>query len=151
TELDRTVVDALGDPMVHLLRNALDHGLESPAVRSAHGKPETGRLEIAARHAGGSGIISVTDDGHRLDPTHIASKAAEKGLIPYDAVDTVDMQRAIELLFHPGFSTMDITSDISGRGVGMDAVRTKIRELGGEVVLQSETGKGTTAQIRLPL
>jgi len=151
TELDRTVVDALGDPMVHLLRNALDHGLESPAVRLAHGKPETGRIEIAARHAGGSVIISVSDDGHGLDPAYIARKAAEKGLVANDAVDSIDMQRAIELLFHPGFSTMDTTSDISGRGVGMDAVRAKIRELGGEVVLQSETGKGTTAQIRLPL
>jgi two-component system chemotaxis sensor kinase CheA len=151
TELDRTVVDALGDPMVHLLRNALDHGLESPAVRLARGKPETGRIEIAARHAGGSVIISVTDDGHGLDPAYIARKAAEKGLIAHDAVDSIDMPRAIELLFHPGFSTMDTTSDISGRGVGMDAVRAKIRELGGEVVLQSETGKGTTAQIRLPL
>jgi two-component system chemotaxis sensor kinase CheA len=151
TELDRTVVDALGDPMVHLLRNALDHGLESPEERVANGKPETGTIEIAARHAGGSVIISVSDDGHGLDPAHIARKAAEKGLIARDAIEAVDMQRAIELLFHPGFSTAETTSDISGRGVGMDAVRAKIRELGGEVLLHSETGKGTTAQIRLPL
>jgi two-component system chemotaxis sensor kinase CheA len=151
TELDRTVVDALGDPMVHLLRNALDHGLESPEERIAAGKPATGRLEIAARHAGGSVIISVSDDGHGLDPAKIARIAAQKGLISPESVESVDMQRAIELLFAAGFSTSATTSDISGRGVGMDAVRVKIRELGGEVVLQSETGKGTTAQIRLPL
>jgi two-component system, chemotaxis family, sensor kinase CheA len=151
TELDRTVVDALGDPMVHLVRNALDHALEPPDERRAAGKPAAGKLQIAARHAGGSVVISVTDDGRGLDPAKIARKAAEKGLITPEAADAIDMQRAIELLFAPGFSTAEQTSDISGRGVGMDAVRTKIRELGGEVILQSETGAGTSAQIRLPL
>jgi two-component system, chemotaxis family, sensor kinase CheA len=151
TELDRTVVDALGDPLVHLVRNALDHGLESPETRTAAGKPATGTLEISARHAGGNVVISVRDDGAGIDPARVARKAAERGLIAADAVDAVDAKGAAELLFHPGFSTADVTSDISGRGVGMDAVRTTVRELGGEVLLASELGVGTTAQIRLPL
>jgi two-component system chemotaxis sensor kinase CheA len=151
TELDRTVVDSLGDPLVHLVRNSLDHGLEPPAERLAAGKPELGTLEISARHAGGNVVIEVRDDGRGIDAQRVARKAAEKGLIAEDAVDSVDMARAVELLFHPGFSTAEVTSDISGRGVGMDAVRTTIRELGGEVILTSELGRGTTAQIRLPL
>lgn len=151
TELDRTVVDALGDPLVHLVRNSLDHGLEPVAERLAGGKPEAGTLEIAARHAGGSVVIEVRDDGRGIDPEVVARKALERGLIDAQAAAEITMKSAVELLFAPGFSTADTTSDISGRGVGMDAVRTKIRELGGEVVLESVKGKGTTAQIRLPL
>ncbi|HWT24791.1 MAG TPA: chemotaxis protein CheA [Solirubrobacteraceae bacterium] len=151
TQLDRTVVDALGDPLVHLVRNALDHGLEPPEERVAAGKPATGTLEISARHAGGNVVISVRDDGRGIDPRKVARKAAERGLIPADAVDSIDVKAAAELLFHPGFSTAEVTSDISGRGVGMDAVRTTVRELGGEVLLHSEQGQGTTAQVRLPL
>ena len=151
TELDRTVVDMLGDPLVHLVRNSLDHGLEPAAEREAAGKPATGTLEISARHAGGNVVISVRDDGRGIDPAKVAGKAAERGLIAPELVDTVDAKAAAELLFHPGFSTAEVTSDISGRGVGMDAVRTAVRELGGEVLLHSELGKGTTAQIRLPL
>jgi two-component system, chemotaxis family, sensor kinase CheA len=151
TELDRTVVDALGDPLVHLVRNSLDHGLEPAEERVAAGKPATGTLEISARHAGGNVIISVRDDGRGIDPAKVARKAAERGLIPADAVDAIDAKAAAELLFHPGFSTAEFTSDISGRGVGMDAVRTTVRELGGEVLLHSELGQGTTAQVRLPL
>jgi two-component system chemotaxis sensor kinase CheA len=151
TELDRSVVDSLGDPLVHLIRNALDHGLETPQERVAAGKPETGKLEIAARHAGGNVVISVSDDGRGIDAANVARKAAERGLITQDAVASIDLARATELLFHPGFSTMDVTSDVSGRGVGMDAVRVAIRELGGEVTLNSEPGKGTCAEIRLPL
>jgi two-component system, chemotaxis family, sensor kinase CheA len=149
TELDRTVVEALGDPLVHLVRNSLDHGLETTAEREAAGKPPTGVLEISARHAGGNVVIEVRDDGRGIDPATVARKAADRGLIATD--ETIDVARAIELLFHPGFSTAEATSDISGRGVGMDAVRTTIRELGGEVVMTSEPGQGTTAQIRLPL
>jgi two-component system chemotaxis sensor kinase CheA len=151
TELDRTVVDALGDPLVHLVRNALDHGLEGPEERQATGKPATGTLEISAQHAGGNVIITVADDGRGIDPARVASKAAERGLIAPEAVEAIDMPRAVELLFTPGFSTSEVTSDISGRGVGMDAVRAAIRGLGGEVVMTSELGKGTSAQIRLPL
>jgi two-component system, chemotaxis family, sensor kinase CheA len=151
TELDRTVVDALGDPLVHLVRNALDHGLEPPAEREAAGKPATGTLEISAQHAGGNVIITVSDDGRGIDPRRVAVKAAERGLIAADAVDAIDMPRAVELLFSAGFSTAEVTSDISGRGVGMDAVRAAIRGLGGEVIMTSELGQGTSAQIRLPL
>jgi two-component system, chemotaxis family, sensor kinase CheA len=151
TELDRTVVDALGDPIVHLVRNSLDHGLEPPEERIANGKEPTGTLEISARHAGGNVVIAVRDDGRGIDPARVARKAVERGLIPADAIDTIDTARAAELLFAAGFSTAETTSDISGRGVGMDAVRTTIRELGGDVTLQSEQGAGTTATIRLPL
>ncbi len=151
TELDRTVVDALGDPLVHLIRNSLDHGLEGPEERVAAGKAATGTLHLSARHAGGNVVIEVRDDGRGIDAARVAAKAAERGIIAADAVDTTDMAKAIELLFHPGFSTAEVTSDISGRGVGMDAVRTTIRELGGEVLMTSEPGQGAVAQIRLPL
>ncbi|HET9737822.1 MAG TPA: chemotaxis protein CheA [Solirubrobacteraceae bacterium] len=151
TELDRTVVDALGDPLVHLIRNALDHGLEGPVEREAAGKPATGRLTISARHAGGSVVIDVRDDGRGIDPAKVARKAAERGLIPADAIASVDAARAAELLFSPGFSTAEVTTDVSGRGVGLDAVRATIRGLGGEVAMTSEAGRGTCTQIRLPL
>jgi len=151
TELDRTVVDALGDPLVHLVRNSLDHALEPPEERLAAGKPATGTLELAARHAGSNVVITVRDDGRGINPELVARRAAERGLIAQDAVDSVDMARAIELLFTPGFSTAETTSDISGRGVGMDAVRNAIRGLGGAVVMTSEVGVGSTVQVRLPL
>jgi two-component system, chemotaxis family, sensor kinase CheA len=151
TELDRTVVDALGDPLVHLVRNSLDHGLEPVEERLAAGKPEVGTLEIAARHAGGSVVIEVRDDGRGINPEAIARKALASGLIDAPAAAEITMKTAVELLFTPGFSTADTTSDISGRGVGMDAVRAKIRELGGEVLMDSVHGEGTLSQIRLPL
>jgi two-component system chemotaxis sensor kinase CheA len=151
TELDRTVVDALGDPLVHLVRNALDHGLEVPAAREAAGKPAAGTVRISARHAGGNVVITVADDGRGVDPRAVAAKAVRSGLITAEQAEGIDMARAIELLFTPGFSTRDQADDISGRGVGMDAVRAKVRELGGEVLLTSEPGVGSTAQIRLPL
>jgi two-component system chemotaxis sensor kinase CheA len=151
TELDRTVVDALGDPLVHLVRNSLDHALEPPAEREAAGKPATGVLELSARQAGGNVVITVRDDGRGIDPERVARKAAERGIITADEAAAVDMARAIELLFAPGFSTAEQTSDISGRGVGMDAVRSTLRGLGGNVVMTSEQGVGTTVQVRLPL
>jgi two-component system chemotaxis sensor kinase CheA len=151
TELDRTVVDALGDPLVHLVRNAIDHGLESPDERVAAGKTRQGTIQIAARHAGGSVVIEVRDDGNGIDPKAVAKKALSLGMIDEDAAANIDMRGAVELLFTSGFSTAETTSDISGRGVGMDAVREKIRQLGGEVVIESAPGRGTTAQIRLPL
>ena len=151
TELDRTVVDALGDPLVHLVRNAIDHGLESPEDRIAGGKTRQGTIQIAARHAGGSVVIEVRDDGNGIDPKAVAKKALALGMIDEDAAANIDMRGAVELLFTSGFSTAETTSDISGRGVGMDAVREKIRQLGGEVVIDSTPGQGTNAQIRLPL
>ena len=151
TELDRTVVDAIGDPLVHLVRNALDHGLETPAEREAAGKPAAGTVRLSARHAGGNVVLTVADDGRGVDRRAVAAKAVRAGLISAEQADAIDMARAIELLFTPGFSTRDEADDISGRGVGMDAVRAKVRELGGEVLLTSEPGAGSTAQIRLPL
>jgi two-component system chemotaxis sensor kinase CheA len=151
TELDRTVIDALGDPIVHLVRNSLDHGMEPAEERVAAGKPATGTVEISARHAGSSIVISVRDDGRGIDPERVARKAHERGLISADHVASVDQARAAELLFTAGFSTAETTSDVSGRGVGMDAVRSAIRGLGGEATLTSVQGSGTLAEIRLPL
>jgi len=151
TELDRSVVDALGDPLMHLVRNSLDHGLEPPEEREAHGKPRVGKLTISARHAGGSVVIEVKDDGHGIDPAVVARKALEKGLIDADTAASLDMRGAIELLFTQGFSTRDTVSELSGRGVGLDVVRSAIRSLGGDVFAESVLGQGTTAQIRLPL
>ena len=151
TELDRTVVDAIGDPLVHLVRNAVDHGLESAEDREASGKPRHGTISLVASQAGGSVIIEVRDDGRGINPAAIGRKAASLGLIDAQAAADIDVRTAIELLFAPGFTTSEVTSDISGRGVGMDAVRAKIRQLGGEVLIDSEPGVGTAAQIRLPL
>jgi two-component system chemotaxis sensor kinase CheA len=151
TELDRTVVDAIGDPLVHLIRNSLDHGLESPEERIAAGKPATGRLTIGARHAGGSIAITVKDDGRGIDPSKVAAVAVERGLLTPEQAPLIDMRGAIELLFTPGFSTAAEVGALSGRGVGMDAVRDKIRELGGEVIVTSVPGEGTENEIRLPL
>jgi two-component system chemotaxis sensor kinase CheA len=151
TELDRTVVDALGDPIVHLVRNSLDHGLEDSATRLAHGKSHVGKLTIAARHAGGSVVIEVRDDGRGVDPQAVARKALSQGMIDADQAANLDMRGALELLFTAGFSTVETASDVSGRGVGMDAVRATIRALGGEVLIESTLGQGTYAQIKLPL
>ncbi len=151
TELDRTVVDALGDPMVHLIRNSLDHGLEGPDERIAAGKTATGTLSITARHAGGSIVIGVKDDGRGIDPVKVGARAVQRGLITAEQAAGLDVAGAIELLFAPGFSTAETVGDLSGRGVGMDAVRTKIRALGGEVLVTAVPGHGTTAEIRLPL
>jgi two-component system chemotaxis sensor kinase CheA len=151
TELDRTVVDALGDPIAHLVRNALDHGLEDPATREAAGKPATGTITIAARHSGSNVVISVSDDGGGVDPRRVAARAVERGLLTAEEAAVIEPAAAVELLFHPGFSTAETTSDISGRGIGMDAVRTTIRGLGGEVTMTSELGRGTSTEIRMPL
>jgi two-component system chemotaxis sensor kinase CheA len=150
TELDRTVVEALGDPLVHLVRNSLDHGLESPEQRLAAGKRAVGTLEIAARHAGSEVVITVRDDGRGVDPSRIAARAAERGLLAPGA-PAVDMAQAVELLFNPGFTTVERVTAVSGRGVGLDAARTAIRELGGDVELASEPGAGSTVSIRLPV
>jgi two-component system chemotaxis sensor kinase CheA len=150
TELDRSVVETLSDPLVHLVRNSLDHGIESPEERDAAGKPPTGRLEIEARQTGGDVVITIRDDGRGIDPQQVARKAAEQGLIDGDDVQDIDMAGAVELLFAPGFTTAAEASDVSGRGVGLDAVRTSVRQLGGEVYLHSEPGAGTTAEIHVP-
>jgi two-component system chemotaxis sensor kinase CheA len=149
TELDRTVVDALGDPLVHLVRNAIDHGLESSEERIAAGKPAVGQLAVAARQVGGGVIITVRDDGCGVDPARITARARERGWITLD--EELTLEQALDFLFKPGFSTALETSDISGRGVGLDAARAEVRALGGDIVLQSEPGGGTLTEIRLPL
>jgi two-component system chemotaxis sensor kinase CheA len=149
TELDRTVVDALGDPLVHLVRNAIDHGLESREERIAAGKPPVGRLMISARQAGGGVVITVRDDGRGVEPERVTAAARRRGLIGDGEHLTVEEGQA--LLFSPGFSTALEVGHISGRGVGLDAVRDVVRGLGGDVVIQSEPGAGTLAEIRLPL
>lgn len=149
TELDKTVLEKIGDPLVHLVRNALDHGMELPAQRLAAGKSETGILELNAYHEGGSIIIEVKDDGAGLNKERILAKARERGLIESDAL--LSDEHIHNLIFVAGFSTADTVSDVSGRGVGMDVVRRNINDLGGHVQIFSEQGKGSTIRIRLPL
>jgi two-component system chemotaxis sensor kinase CheA len=149
TELDKTVLEKIADPLVHLVRNALDHGLETPEQRVAAGKQEFGTLELAAFHEGGNIIIEVRDDGAGLNKTKILQKARERGLVPVDQELT---DEAINnLIFMPGFSTADQISDVSGRGVGMDVVRRNIVDLGGHVQISSKEGQGSSIRIRLPL
>jgi two-component system chemotaxis sensor kinase CheA len=149
TELDKIVLEKIGDPLVHLVRNSLDHGLESPAARIAAGKSETGVLELNAYHEGGSIIIEVKDDGAGLDCAKILAKARERHLLADDAV--LSEEQVHNLIFLPGFSTAESVSDVSGRGVGMDVVRRNITDLGGHVQISSEQGRGSTIRIRLPL
>lgn len=149
TEVDKTVVELLSDPLVHLVRNSLDHGIEMPDVRLAAGKPETGTVQLEAYHRGGNIVIEVSDDGKGLDKDKLRAKAIEKGLIDADAILT-DKQ-TFELIFMPGFSTAEKLTDISGRGVGMDVVRRNIQALGGNIEIISELGKGSTIAIHLPL
>ena len=149
TELDKTVMEKIGDPMVHLVRNALDHGLESPEKRLAAGKDETGTLNLNAYHQGGNIVIEIFDDGAGLNKEKIRSKAIERGVISADDNLTDDMIN--DMIFHPGFSTADQVSDVSGRGVGMDVVRKNIKALGGGVEVSSEEGAGAKFTIRLPL
>ena len=149
TELDKPVLEKISDPLVHLVRNSLDHGLESPEQRVAAGKSDTGTLELAAFHEGGNIIIEVRDDGAGLNKPRILRKARERGLIAEDQ-DLTDEQ-IDNLIFMPGFSTAEQVSDVSGRGVGMDVVRRNIHDLGGAVQIMSREGQGSTVRIRLPL
>ena len=149
TEVDKTVIEKIGDPLVHLVRNSLDHGIELPADRIAAGKPETGTVELNASHRGGNIIIEIKDDGKGLNPDVLLNKAIERGLVPADA--NLTDQQIYELIFMAGFSTAEQVSDVSGRGVGMDVVRRNINELGGSIEIWSELGKGSSFTIRLPL
>ena len=151
TEIDRSVVDALGEPLVHLVRNGLDHGIETPAERVAAGKSPTAQLRISAQHSGGNVVISVDDDGRGIDPTKVKARAVERGLITADEAALMSEQDAVELVFRAGFSTAEVATDVSGRGVGMDAVRAMCREWGGDIEIESRLGLGSTARIRIPL
>lgn len=149
TEIDRNMVDIIGDPLVHMIRNAVDHGIEMPAARSAQGKAQQGTVRLAAYHAGGYVVVELQDDGKGLDRDKIISKAIEKGLIESDkGMSNGDV---FNLIFAPGFSTADQVSDLSGRGVGMDVVRRNIESLSGRIHISSEAGKGSLFMMRLPL
>ncbi len=151
TELDRTVIDEIGDPLVHLIRNAGDHGLETPEERRAAGKPEMGNVYLDAFQDGNNVVIEVGEDGRGIDLEKIKNKALNNGTITKDQAEAMSDQDIIDLLFRPSFSTADKISDVSGRGVGLDVVKTKIEALGGDIEVKSEFGKGSTFIIRLPL
>jgi two-component system, chemotaxis family, sensor kinase CheA len=149
TELDKGVVEQMSDPLTHLIRNAIDHGIEAAAERARNGKPEQGLIRLEARHQAGSVIVEISDDGGGLDAERIRSKAVERGLIGES--DALSEAQICDLIFSPGFSTAEQVSDLSGRGVGMDVVRRNVQALNGVVSVSSRTGQGTTVRIQLPL
>ena len=151
TEIDKTMIEDLNDPLVHLVRNAVDHGVESAEERSAAGKLSKSSVYLSARQEGDHILISISDDGKGMRPDVIRSKAVEKGLITPEAASSLDETGSLNLIFLPGFSTKDEVSSVSGRGVGMDVVRTNISKLNGSIVIESEPGKGSTFTISLPL
>ena len=149
TELDRTVIEEISDPLVHMVRNAADHAIEPPDVREAAGKPRTGTITLRAFHQGGFVIVQVSDDGRGLDPARIRAKAVERGIVPADAV--LDTRDTLELIFAPGFSTAEQISDLSGRGVGLDVVQRNVERIRGKVEVESAPGAGTMFTIFMPL
>ena len=150
-ELDKTIIEAIGDPLTHLVRNAVDHGIEKPEVRQQAGKPPVGKIFLRAYHEAGQVNIEISDDGQGLNGTRIAAKAVEKGLITEEQSKVMSAREKMNLIFLPGFSTAEKVTDVSGRGVGMDVVKTNLDQLGGIIDIDSESGKGTTIRIKLPL
>ena len=151
TEMDRTVIDEIGDPLVHLLRNAVDHGVESIEERIAKGKSETGTVQLRAYQSGNHVFIEIEEDGHGIDRDKILSKAMKNGIVSPDKAASLSDEQVYQLLFASGFSTADKVSDVSGRGVGLDVVKSKIASLGGHVIVESKLGQGTTFIVQLPL
>ncbi|WP_346949646.1 chemotaxis protein CheA [Dyella sp.] len=151
TDLDRSLVEALADPLIHLLRNAVDHGLETPDVRESAGKPRKGRVRLAASQRGERIVIVVADDGRGMDPDILRRKAVEKGVIDAAQAARLSETECLELIFRPGFSTAAQVSDISGRGVGMDVVKTRVAELGGTLQVRSKLGQGSELELTVPL
>ncbi len=151
TEMDRTVVDEIGDPLMHLIRNSADHGIESAALRAERGKPEVGQIFLHAFQDGNSVVIEVGDDGNGIDAEAVKNKAIEKGVVSAEQAALLTEKQCVELLFHPGFSTAKVVSEISGRGVGLDVVKSKVESLSGEVTVKTKLGEGSTWVIRLPL
>ena len=151
TELDRTVVDQIGDPLQHLLRNSADHGLESAEVRKERGKPETGTIFLNAYQEGNNVIIQVGDDGNGIDVEAVKAKAVERGVVTQEQADVMTQKEAVNLLFMPSFSMAKTITDISGRGVGLDVVKSNIEALGGDVEVKTKLGEGSTFTVRLPL
>lgn len=151
TEADKNVIESLADPLIHILRNSLDHGLETPEVRLAAGKPAQGTLRVVARQEGDRVMLTISDDGTGIDTDRVRLKAVERGLIPADRASSLTDAEAVQLVFLPGFSTSDAISDLSGRGVGMDVVRNAVERINGQVELDSMRGQGTTVRLTLPL
>lgn len=151
TELDRTVIDEVGDPLIHLLRNAIDHGLETAEERLRQGKPRQGTVLLRARHEGNNVYIEVEDDGAGINSKRVTARAVEKGLISPKEAELLTPEEAVDLLFQSGFSTAENITDISGRGVGLDVVKSKIEALNGEIFVDTKVGKGTKFRIKLPL
>lgn len=150
-ELDKTIIEALGDPLTHLVRNSIDHGLETPAQRKAAGKPPFGQLRLHAFHEAGQVVIEVSDNGAGIDPERIAGKAIEKGMVSEEDIARMTEKDIVRLIFQPGFSTAEEVTDISGRGVGMDVVRQNLAKVGGVADIESVLGSGTTIRVKLPL
>jgi len=151
TELDKTIIEAIKDPLTHIVRNSVDHGIEKPEVRTARGKPAAGMLLLRAFHEGGQVNIEIIDDGAGVNTERVKAKAVERGLISREQASRMSDREATHLLFLPGFSTAEKVTNVSGRGVGMDVVKTNIEKIGGTVDLQSQPGKGTTLKIKIPL
>lgn len=151
TDLDKNLVEALSDPLVHLVRNSVDHGIELPDLREANGKPRTGKVVLAAEQEGDHILLSITDDGAGMDPDKLRDIAVEKGVMDRDSANRLSDTEAFNLIFAPGFSTKKEISDVSGRGVGMDVVKTKITQLNGTIEIQSTKGEGTRLNIKVPL
>jgi two-component system chemotaxis sensor kinase CheA len=151
TDLDKNLVEALADPLVHLVRNAVDHGIEAPDIRKAAGKAREGTVILEAQQEGDHILLSISDDGAGMDPEILRSKAVEKGLIDAESASRLDDKGCFDLIFMPGLSTKQEITDVSGRGVGMDVVKTKITQLNGMINIDSTLGKGTTLTIRVPL
>ena len=151
TELDRTVVDEIGDPLMHLLRNSADHGIEAPDLRAQRGKPEVGQIFLHAYQDGNSVVIEVGDDGNGIDANAVKKRAIERGVVTSEQAETMTEKECVDLLFHPGFSTAKVVSEISGRGVGLDVVKSKVESLSGTVDVKTKLGEGSTWTIRLPL
>jgi two-component system chemotaxis sensor kinase CheA len=151
TELDKSIIEAIRDPLTHLVRNAVDHGIEVPAEREARGKPAQGRLALHAFHEGGKVIIEITDDGAGIDPQRVRAKAIQAKLVTPEQADRLNDQEMVNLVFLPGFSTTDRVTQFSGRGVGMDVVRTHVEKIGGTVTIESRPGRGTTVKMKIPL
>lgn len=151
TELDKSIVEEIGDPLVHIIRNSCDHGVESPEIRAAAGKPETGTVKLKAYNEGNHIVIEIADDGKGLDADMLKHKAMEKGLISEREADSMSDKEAFALIFKPGFSTAAAITNVSGRGVGMDVVKTNIEKLNGIIDIESEKGVGTTQKLKIPL
>lgn len=151
TELDKTLIEAIGNPLTHLVRNSLDHGIETAEVRAAKGKPAIGKLLLRAYHESGQVNIEISDDGGGIDPNRLKNKAVQKGIISADRAEQMSDREALNLIFLPSFSTAEKVTNISGRGVGMDVVRTNIEKINGTIDVQSQVGKGTTFKLKIPL